>query len=175
MAPRIKLIVVFPLTLERFEWNEYDGAICWLQILVTHWLSVTWPRYRRNDMGQVTDTQCVTNICRQHIEMSYSFHSNRSKVSENTTIKYLHLLHYTGRTLHRYHALPRCEASDLLWHYQNRTIDNVSLWLSRKFLKIMLLQVSKDYVITLGKLFQILGVLMNNECLNSSVWADCNL
>ena len=32
--------VVFSLTLERFEWNEYDVSICWLQILVTHWLSV---------------------------------------------------------------------------------------------------------------------------------------
>ena len=51
MAPRIKLIVVFSLTLERFEWNEYDVSICWLQILVTHWLSVTWPRSFRRYLG----------------------------------------------------------------------------------------------------------------------------
>ena len=63
----LALIVVFSLTLERFEWNEYDVSICWLQILVTHWLS-------------------MTKICSQQIETSYSFHSNRFKVSENTTI-----------------------------------------------------------------------------------------
>ena len=34
----------------------------------------------------VTDNQYVTKICSQPIETSYSFHANRSKVSENTTI-----------------------------------------------------------------------------------------
>ena len=36
--------------------------------------------------GEVVDNQCVTKICSQQIETSYSFHSNRTKVSENTTI-----------------------------------------------------------------------------------------
>ena len=40
----------------------------------------------RRYLGQVIDNQCVTKICSQQIETSYSFNSNRSKVSENTTI-----------------------------------------------------------------------------------------
>ena len=43
-------------------------------------------------VGQVTDNQYVTKICRQQIETSYSFHSNRSKVSENINILFKYLL-----------------------------------------------------------------------------------
>ena len=39
----------------------------------------------RRYLGQVTDNHCMTKICSQQIETSYSYHSNRSKVSENTT------------------------------------------------------------------------------------------
>ena len=55
------------------------------------------------DLTQILaeDNQCVTKICSQQIETSYSFHSNRSKVSENTTINLIlgamnNIFHMTG-------------------------------------------------------------------------------
>ena len=45
-------------------------------------------RIRRFDLLN-TDLGHVTKICSQQIETSYSFHSNRSKVSEKTTINFI--------------------------------------------------------------------------------------
>ena len=71
----------------------------------------------------------------------------------------------TGRTLHRYHA----------WVCGFRSgVTSPELLI---MLSYCCLEFSKDCVsfITLGNLFQILGVLMKNECLYSSDLADFNL
>ena len=80
---------------------------------------------------------------------------------------YLPLLRCTGITLHRYHARVCGFRSGV-------TLPELLKMLA---FNIAVLKCSKDcvYFITLGKLFQILGVLMKNECLNSSVLADFNL
>ena len=79
------------------------------------------------------------------------------------------LLHYRGLQAEPYRGItPGVRLQ--IWCDITRTIENVVC-------NTAVLNCSKDWVyfITIGKLFQILGVLMKNECLKSSVLADFNL
>ena len=95
---------------------------------------------------------------RQHVEV---------RTESYTFLSFFKRLYYTGRTLHKYHARVCGFRSGVTLPELLKMLSYVTA----------VLNCSKDCVsfITLCKLFQILGVTLKNECLNSYVLSHFNL